>query len=95
MAQPTSNSLCKCLQRITGLMEKGEAVEAAGAVAEMNELLPLLPLEMTTDELAEANRLLKRCVELEAGMRQKVLASLQRLAATRKSLVYRRYGGRP
>jgi hypothetical protein len=76
-------------------MEKGEAVEAAVAMSEMNELLPLLPMEMTTEELAEANRLLRRCVELESGMRQKVLASLQRLAATRKSLVYRRYGGRP
>jgi hypothetical protein len=95
MAEPTTNSLCKCLQRIAGLMEKGEAVEAAVAMSEMNELLPLLPMEMTTEELAEANRLLRRCVELESGMRQKVLASLQRLAATRKSLVYRRYGGRP
>ena len=95
MAQPTATSLCKCLREITELMEKGQAVEAALAVAEMRELLPLLPLEMTTDELAEADRLLKRCVELEAGMREKVLASLQRLAATRKSLVYHRYGGRP
>ncbi len=94
MAQPTTNSLCKCLQKIAGLMEKGEAVEAAAAVAEMNELLPLLPLEMTTDELTEAKRLLDRCVELEGGMRQTVIASLQRLAATRKSLVYRRYGRR-
>ncbi len=95
MAKPATNSLCECLQKIAKLMETGEVIEAAALAVEMKGLLPSLPLEMTTEEFAEAGRLLGRCGEMEGIMRQKVLGSLQRLAATRKSLVYRRYSGRP
>jgi hypothetical protein len=90
-----SQTLRDCLRRIGALLERGEAVQAAAIVSEMTEVFPRLPQEMPADELAEANNLLAHCADLERGLRQKVLVSLQRLAATKKSLVYRRYIGRP
>jgi hypothetical protein len=90
-----SEALRDCLRRIGALLEKGEAVQAAAIVSEMTEIFPLLPPEMPADELAEAKDLLAHCGDLERGLRQNVLVSLQRLAATKKSLVYRRYIGRP
>jgi hypothetical protein len=89
-----SEALRNCLQRIGALLEKGEAVQAAAIVSEMTEIFPRLPMEMSPDELAEASNLLAHCAELERGLRQNVLVSLQRLAATKKSMVYRRYLGR-
>ena len=64
-------------------------------MSELTEIFPRLPPEMPPDEVAEARSLLAHCAELERGLRQNVLVSLWRLAATKKSLVYRRYVGRP
>jgi len=94
MAHSATEDLCGCLRRIAALLEKGEPEAAAAIVAEMNEVSPRLPTEMPADELAEAQSLLERCAELERGVRQNVLDALRRLGATRKSLVYRRYGSR-
>jgi hypothetical protein len=90
-----SEALRDCLRRISALLEKGEAVQAATIVSEMTAIFPRLPTEMPPDELDEARLLLAHCTELERGLRQSVLVSLQRLAASKKSLVYRRYIGRP
>ena len=95
MAHSAANGLSSCLRRIAVLLEKGEPVAAAAIVVEMNELFSTLPSAMPQGEIDEATHLLHRCKELERGLRQSVLASLQRLAATRKSLVYRRYGSGP
>jgi len=95
MANSTGETLCGCLRRIATLLEKGEPVEAALVVAEMNELLPRLPQDMAEAELNEAKNLLTRCEALERDLRKDVLGSLQLLAATRKSSIYRRYGGAP
>jgi hypothetical protein len=90
-----SEALRDCLRRIGALLERGEAVQAAAIVKEMTEIFSRLPPELPADELAEANSLLAHCAELEGSLRRNVLVSLQRLAATKKSLVYRRYLGRP
>jgi hypothetical protein len=95
MAHSATEDLRGCLRRIAALLEKGDAVAAAAIVVEMNELIPRLPPDMPNEELAEATHLLEHCEELEHGLRQDALLALQRLAASRKSLVYRRYGGGP
>jgi hypothetical protein len=95
MSDSPTQDLCGCLQRIAILLEKGESVQAATVVAEMNDVFPRLPPDMPDHELAEARRLLDHCTALERGLRQSVLASLQRLGATRKALVYREHRGRP
>jgi hypothetical protein len=95
MAHSAIDGLSSCLRRIAALLEKDDPVSAAAIMVEMNELFPTLPSDVAQEELAEAVRLLHHCRELEQGLRQSVLASLQRLAATRKSLVYRRYGSGP
>ena len=95
MADLGSHGLCGFLRRIEGLLEKGDAVAAAAVVAEMNQALASLPLEMPDAELTEAQGLLVRCEEMEQGMRKEVLSSLQRLAATRKSSIYRGFGDAP
>ena len=77
------------------MLESGDPVAAAAIVAEMTEFLPRLPPEMPAEELAEASRLLEHCTTLEKVLRQRVLASLQRLGATRRATAYRQYGGRP
>jgi hypothetical protein len=92
MADSATDNLRGCLRGIATLLEKGDPVAAAAIVSEMNELLPRLPRDMPQEELAEATQLLDRCKELEEGLRQNALAALQRLGATRKSLIYRRYG---
>ena len=95
MVNATGEDLCGCLRRIATLLEKGEPVEAALVVAEMNELLPRLPQDIAEAELAEARNLLTRCEALERDLRRDVLGSLQLLAAARKSSIYRRYGSAP
>jgi uncharacterized membrane-anchored protein len=95
MSDTATQELCGCLRRIATLLEKGEPVEAATLVVEMNEILPRVTPEMPGDELADARALLEHCAALEGGLRQHVLSSLQRLGATRKGLVYRQYGSRP
>lgn len=95
MSDSATQDLCGCLQRIADLLERGEPVAAAAIVAEMNDVFPRLPPDMPDDELVEARRLLDLCTALECGLRQNVLASLRRLAATRKALVYRQHGRRP
>jgi hypothetical protein len=92
MSGSATQDLCGCLRRISILLERGEPEEAAAIVSEMNEVFPRLPREMPSEEFAEARRLLEHCTTLEKGMRQSVLASLQRLAATRRASVYRQYG---
>lgn len=95
MSSSATQDLCGCLRRIAARLEEGDPAEAAAVVAEMNEVFPRLPNEMPDEELDEATRLLVRCKELEQGLRQNALTSLQRLAATRKSMIYRRYAPRP
>jgi hypothetical protein len=90
MPVSAGENLCDCLRRIAVLLEQGKPVEAATIVAEIEELLPRLPPKMPEDQLAEARTLLARCGVLEQTMRQSVVASLQRLAATRRSSIYRR-----
>jgi hypothetical protein len=90
MPLPASESVCDYLRRIAALLEQGKPVEAATIVTEMTELLPRLSPEMPDDQLAEARILLARCGVLEQAVRQSVVASLQRLAATRRSSIYRR-----
>jgi len=95
MAHSATDDLRSCLRKIAALLEKGDAVAAAAVMVEMNELFPRLPSDMPNEELAEATQLLDHCKELERGLRQGALQDLRRLAALRKSRVYRRYGGGP
>ena len=95
MADEATGSLCGCLRRIAVLLEKGNPVEAAAVVCEMNEVLSRGPTAMSESEYAEARSLLALCEKLERDARQDVLVSLQRLAATRKSSIYRRFGSDP
>jgi hypothetical protein len=95
MVHSATEELRNCLRRIAALLENGEPVRAATIVNEMNELFPRLPDAMPPNELAEAQSLLERCVQLEQGLRKNVLGALQRIAATRKSRVYRWYGRKP
>jgi len=95
MHAASSGDLCGCLRKIAGLLEKGDPVEAATVVADMNELLPRLPSEMPAEQVSEARLLLLHCEELERGLRKIALASLQRLGATRRSMAYRRYSCGP
>jgi len=90
MAHSATQQLCGCLRRISALLEQGHPEEAAVIVGEMNVLFPQLPPTMPEDELTEAKALLARCVQLEQGLRQAALVALQRLGATRRSMVYRR-----
>jgi len=90
-----TQELCKHLEMIAHYLEKGEPGSAAAIVAEMNELFPRLPTSMPADEVTKARRLLERCVGLEEEMRRGVLASLNRLAATRKAMTYRHRGSGP
>lgn len=92
MSESAIQDYCDCLRRIAILLEKGEPIAAAAVVAEMNEIFPRLPAEIREEELQEAQGLLERCKELEQGLRHKVLASLQQLAATRRSRIYQ-WGG--
>jgi hypothetical protein len=92
MALSPTQELCKHLETIAQLLEKGEPESAAAVVAEMNELFPNLPASMPADEAAEAHRLLERCVGLEKKMRSDVVASLKRLGSSRKAMVYRHRG---
>jgi hypothetical protein len=95
MAHSATEELRSCLRRIASLLEKGEPVAAAAIVGEMNEIFPRLPPDMPQDELAEASQLLDRCKELELGLREKALVALRQLGATRRSMIYRRYGSGP
>ena len=95
MADTETDGLCSCLRRIATLLEKGEPEAAAAVVGELNSVLSQSPSEMPEAEYVEARGLLERCEKLERDARQDVLASLQRLAATRKSSIYRRFGGEP
>jgi len=95
MSDTATQELCGCLRRIATLLEKGEPVEAATLVVEMNEILPRVTPEKAGDELAQAMALLEHCKTLEAALRQHILSSLQRLGATRKGLVYRQFSTRP
>jgi hypothetical protein len=90
-----TGDLCECLRRIAALLERGQPVEAAAVADEMNALLPHLPAQMPQEKADEARTLLAHCAILEEGLRQHVLTSLQRLAATRKSMGYRRQGSGP
>jgi hypothetical protein len=90
MVPSPTHELCRQLEAIAGLLERGDPESAAAVVAEMNKLYPRLPSSMPPEEVTEARRLLARCVDLEENLRQKVLASLKHLAVTRKSMRYRR-----
>jgi hypothetical protein len=87
---PENPGLSSFLRKIADLLDAGDAVEAARVVGEMNLLLPTMPVDIPDVELSEAEGLLKRCRDLEQGLRRKTLDSMQRLGAVRKSLVYRR-----
>ena len=95
MASANGQGLADCLRGIAVLLERGQAVEASALLPEMNRILSSPPVEMSSAEVEEANHWLGRCVALEGCLRQEVVASLQRLAATRKSRAYRRYAVRP
>jgi hypothetical protein len=92
MVVSATQELCKHLEAIAQLLEKGDPESAAAVVAEMNILLSSLPASMPADEAAEAGRLLERCVGLEKEMRSGVIASLKRLGASRKAMTYRHRG---
>jgi hypothetical protein len=95
ISEAATGDLCGCLRRIAALLESGQPVEAAAVADEMNELLPHLPEQMPQEKAEEARNLLAHCAVLEEGLRQQVLTSMQRLAATRKSTIYRRQGSGP
>ena len=80
---------------IAQLLEKGEPEAAAAVVLQMKDLFPGLPASMPPDEADEARRSLARCVQLEEDLRRQVLASLNRLAATRRSGAYRHRASSP
>ena len=77
-----------CLARMAVLLEQGDAVGAAKLVEELEAVMARGPTAMTAEELSEARTLLAHCGELERGLRGSALASLQRLAALRRSRVY-------
>jgi len=95
MPDTAIEDLCGCLRRIAALLERGQPEEAATLVPEMLGMLPQVPLQLPQGKVDEAKDLLARCVGLEQSLRQGVLVSLRRLAATRRSSIYRRYGSRP
>jgi hypothetical protein len=94
-AAASGEALCVCLRKILALLEKGEAVEAAGVVAELNAIVRALPPDIAAKEAEEARLLLERCVALESSLREGVLASMRRLGAARKSIAYRIVARRP
>ena len=87
---PSKRGLCGYLRKIANLLESGQAIEAASVVAEMNRLLPTMPLDLSDSEVSESEGLLKHCRELEQGLRDRALQSMRQLGAARKSLAYRR-----
>jgi hypothetical protein len=86
-------SFCSCLRRIAGLLERGQAEEAAALLPELRGIMSQPPLAMPPAELEEARHLLGRCVAVGGTLRQDVLASLQRMGAGRKSIAH--YQHRP
>lgn len=86
----TGGRLTACLAGIRGLLERGDVMEAADLVAELNAITACAPEPMTEAELTEARDALSRCGELERSLRHSALEALQRLGATRRSQAYRR-----
>jgi len=87
--------LCGCLRRILASLEKGDPIEAAGMVPELNALVSTLPVNAPEKETENARQLLGRCAALEDSLRGQVVESMRRLGAVRKSMVYRRFARRP
>ena len=94
MVRSSTQVLCDQLGRIAAFLEGGDGEAAAGVMVEVQELLPHLPSSMPDDELAQAQQLLQRCCELEAGLRQRIVASLKELGAGRRGFVYRHMASR-
>ena len=85
----SGEALCGCLRRILAALERGDAIEAAAVVPEMDAVLRTLPADISEQDAESARRLLGRCVDLEQCLRGPVLDSLRQIGAARKARVYR------
>ncbi len=91
----SGEALCGCLRKILALLENGDAINAAAVVPEMDAVLKSLPGEISQRDAEDARQLLRRCVDLEHGLRGPVLDSLRQMGAARKARAYRAFARRP
>ncbi|MGB8296580.1 MAG: hypothetical protein WCG85_14225 [Polyangia bacterium] len=71
------------------LLQAGKPQEAAQALAGLQALCAASAPQPAPEVVVQARELLQRCFSSEAGLRQRVLEDMNRLASSQRARVYR------